>query len=126
MREKKGHTVVIFQEAMVSPLAHYKTGSCSCLLCYSCVRRDELLPAVLHFSCTLLQHTAPIHSDLRDPSSVRKFRLCREKHAVGSRCPWSNMFSSNRSAFAACNLPLLVMHREVEGQAEAEAGAQRR
>lgn len=67
----------------------------------------------------------PIHGDVRHPLSARKFGLCREKRAVGSRCPWSNMFSANRSAFAGCSLPLLVMYRKVEGLAGAGVGARR-
>lgn len=67
----------------------------------------------------------PIHGGVRDPSSARKFRLCREKTPAGSRHPWSKKFSANRSAFVGCSLLLLVMHREVEGRAGAGAGAWR-
>lgn len=83
-----------------------------------------MLSAVPHFSCSLLQ-LLPIPCDVRDPLSLRKFRLGREKLAVGSRCLWSNLFSANRSAFAGCSLLLLVMHKEVKGRAGAGAGAGR-
>lgn len=106
----------------MSPWAHYKTGAC----CPCPASRVAPMPGGMNCPpqspaspaprCSTL---LPIHGNVRGPLPVKKFRSFREKGAVGSRCPQSNMFSANGSAFALCNLPPLVMHGEVEGQAGA-------
>jgi len=92
IREKRGPIIidVVFQKAMVPEFLHghiTKLGhiSASCLApVLGGMKRSPRTPTSPAPCCNT---PLPIHGDMRDPSSVRKFGLCGEKHAVGSRCP---------------------------------------
>lgn len=115
VREKKGHILVdmIFQKVTVPefPLGHMtKLGDVS-----AC----SVVPVLRWMNCFLWSPTSPCCSALLPTHGWEPHLGCvGKKGPVRIKSWWTTMFSANNSAFAGCSLPLLVMHREVQGDQE--------